>query len=137
MRKRVFGRNLGRSRGARKALFRSLIRALVISGSIETTLAKAKAVRPEVEKIMTLVREGSLAARRRVLGKLGDDKETAKKLFKTYGSIAKKRKSGFVRLTELPPRSGDNARMAKLEWTEMPVVESKENRKVKLQKAVK
>lgn len=129
MRKRVFGKKLSRGHKSRKALYRSLVRALVVNGSIVTTGAKAKVMRREVDKIMILIKDGSLAARRRVLAKLGNDRATTDELFGTYGVLTKTRSSGFTKRTLLLPRKGDNAEMARVEWVEKPVKE--EEKKVK------
>jgi large subunit ribosomal protein L17 len=137
MRKRVFGRKLGRNRNSRKALFRSLLRALVINGSITTTLPKAKAVRPEVDRVMGLVAKNNVSAKRRLMAKLGNDGETFEKLVGDYSHLCKGRKSGFTRIVALPKRVGDNAEMAKIEWVrdeaevKEPKVIEKKVRKVK------
>jgi large subunit ribosomal protein L17 len=120
MHKKVFGRKLGRGRNARKALFRSLVRALVINGKIETTRSKAKAVKGEVDKIMTWVGKDPVVGKRVVMSKLGNDKEVVNKLFSDFSAIAKKRKSGFTKSFALPPRKGDNSPMVRLEWSELP-----------------
>lgn len=135
MRKRVFGKKLGRNRNARKALFRSLTRALVVDGSIVTTEAKAKVMRREIDKIMTLVKDGSLLARRRVLAKLGNDRMTTDELFRTYEILTKTRSSGFTKRILLLPRKGDNAEMARLEWVERPVKSEEKKAKGKKVKA--
>jgi len=120
MRKKIFGKQLGRNRNSRKALFRSLIRALVLNGKIKTTKTKAKAIDKEIAKIMNLMAKESLASRRQVIARLGNDKETVKKLFSDYLPLAKNRKSGFVRKTNLLPRKGDNAPMVLVEWLKAP-----------------
>lgn len=120
MRKKIYGKQLSRGRNARKALFRSLIRAMVLSGKINTTKAKAKAVQPDIDKLMNIVASGSLAAKRAVLAKVANDKELSKKLFQDYGELAKLRKSGFTKIILLPRRKGDNAELARMEWTTMP-----------------
>jgi large subunit ribosomal protein L17 len=125
MRKKVFGRKLSRNRNSRKALFRSLVRALVLEGKIKTTVPKAKAIRPEIDKIMSLVRDGSLAARRRALSKLGNDRVVVATLFEKYANLTKDRSSGFTRIIALPERKGDNAPMAYIEWVEAPVDKNK------------
>lgn len=112
MRKKVFGKQLGRARKSRKGLFRSLVRSLVEHGSIKTTKAKSKAVLSLMEKLVTLAKKEDLAAKRNVLSMLGNDKQTMNKLFEMYKGD--KRKSGFVNLTELPLRLGDNAQMVKM-----------------------
>ncbi len=118
MRKRVFGRHLSRGRKARTALFRSLIRALVINGKIETTDAKAKAIQAEIEKLVSLVKKGTISIKRNVLSELGNDRKTVEKLFLKIGPAFKGRNSGFTRIIPLPRRTGDAAEMARIEWTE-------------------
>lgn len=118
MRKRVFGKKLGRNRKSRGNLFRSLAREMILHGSIKTTKAKAVAVRPILEHLMCLVRSNTLAARRAALGALGNDRESLRVLFDKYASLANSRNSGFVRLTPLATRRGDNARMVSLSWVE-------------------
>lgn len=129
MAKRVFGRKLGRARKAREALVRSLIRALVMHGAIKTTSAKAKAISGDVDKIMTLVAKGDLAAKRLVLSKLGNDIKLTEMLFKRYASVAKGRKSGFTRIVRLQQRRGDQAEVVRLEFVEIPPVEEKKSTK--------
>ena len=108
--KKVFGRKLSRSRPAREALFASLVRALVVSGKIVTTKAKAKAIRGMVEGYLHSARGGALNARRRIISELKNDSLTVKTLFE------KKFKS--VKLVNLPVRKGDSAEMVRLELTE-------------------
>ncbi len=116
MLKRVSGKKLSRDFGARAALRRSLVRALVTNGVLITTLAKAKAVQPMVEKLMTKVKAGTLTARRLVLARLGNDRATTDKLFGEYKELAKSRQSGFTRIVKLTARKGDRAKMARLEF---------------------
>jgi large subunit ribosomal protein L17 len=116
MRKKVFGRKLSRNTNTRKALFRSIISAFVANGQIETTKAKAKAVQPEIDKLMTLVAKNDLAARRLALKRLGNDKVTVDKLFGELKELTTKRKSGFTRIINLPDRKGDKAPMVKMEF---------------------
>jgi large subunit ribosomal protein L17 len=118
MLKRIFGKKLSRNTGSRKALFRSQIVALVEKGSIVTTKAKAKAIQGDVDKIMTMVRKESIAGRRKILAKLGNDRETVDLLFKNYLGFTKKRPSGFTRIINLGPRKGDMAEMARIEWVD-------------------
>ena len=115
MRNKIYGRQLSRERGSRKALFRSLIRGLVLSEKIVTTKAKAKAVQPELDRIMNLVGKGDLASKRAIVARLGNDKEIAKILSDKYQRLAVSRKSGFSKITKLPTRRGDNAETVVLE----------------------
>lgn len=118
MNKKVFGRKLSRSRPAREALFASLAQALVKNGKIETTRAKAKAVIPSVEKMVTLAKKGGIPARRKVLSQLDGSREVTDILFSSVAKAFSERQSGFTRLISLPRRHGDNAEMVRLEWTE-------------------
>lgn len=118
MRKMVFGRKLSRGRKSREALFRSLIKALIIYGKIETTKAKAKAIQGDIDKVVMLAKAGSLASGRRVSAFLGNDRKLTEILFGKIAKTFSARPSGFTRMTLLPSRKGDAAEMARLEWTE-------------------
>jgi len=142
MRKMVFGRKLSRGRKAREALFRSLIKALIISGKITTTKAKVKAIQGEIDKLVTLSKKGSLSAEKRVSAILGNNRVLAQtlsgKIVKAFGA----RTSGFTRMTLLSRRKGDAAEMARLEWVEKisleekkPAVKAKEEPKALPKKA--
>src|SRR3972149_5461970 len=102
MRKKVFGRHLSRGRKSRVALFRSLIRALVLNGKIVTTKAKAKAIVPLAEKLVVLGKEGSVASRRRILAALGNDREITDILFSKVALAFTKRTGGFIILVKPP-----------------------------------
>jgi len=117
VRKRVKGKKLNRNAAQRKALYRGLIVFLVEHGQIRTTLAKAKAVRPQIEKLITVARKGDLAARRRLL-KLVPDEETVKKMIDELGPRFKNRPGGYLRIVKLGPRKSDQTEMARLEWVE-------------------
>ncbi len=117
MRHRVKGKKLNRNLGQRKALYRSLLVSLVKHGQIKTTLAKAKTVRPQIEKLVTIAREGDLAARRRLL-KSVPQKEIVTKMIDEIGPRFKKRPGGYLRIVKLGPRSSDQTEMARLEWVE-------------------
>lgn len=134
MNKQIFGRKLGRNTNTRKALYRSLVRALVLHGSIKTTKAKAKAIQGEVDSLLTKAGSGSLETRRAVLGSLGNDKQTTSKLFGELAAMTKSRKSGFTRIINLPTRKGDRAKVVKLEWVDPPVVKEKRVKKEKVSK---
>lgn len=117
MRKMVFGRKLGRARKSRIALFRGLIRALVLYGKISTTLAKSKSIQGEVDKLVSLGKKGSLSDRRNALKRLGNDRKTVDTLFNKIAPAFKEKMNGFTRIIPLPPRHGDMAEMTRLEWT--------------------
>jgi len=122
MRKRVYGKQLGRNTNSRKALFRSLIASFVEHGKVKTTLSKAKAVQPEIEKILTKAKTDSVHARRVVLARLGNDREVLDKMFSQFVSISGNRDSGYTKITKLPRRRGDNTQEALIEWVDTPVV---------------
>jgi large subunit ribosomal protein L17 len=135
MKKKVFGRKLSRSRPAREALFTALTRALILSGKIVTTKAKAKAVQRTIEKYVSLAKKGDLSSRRRVLAGMDNSKSIVKTLFQKVAPAFSAKQSGFTRIVLLPKRKGDNAEMARIEWTEK--VELKEEKKEEKVKAVK
>jgi len=118
MRKMVFGRKFSRGKKGRIALLRSLVRALVLNEKITTTKARAKAIQGQVDKYLSHAKKGSLALRRKVLAETGNDRETVDVLFGKIALAFKDRKSGFTRIIPLPPRKGDHAQMARLEWVE-------------------
>lgn len=118
MRKRVFGKKLSRSRKARNALLRSLLKALIVNGKITTTKAKVKFIQGQADKLITSAKKGSLSARRKALSFLGNDRKTTDFLFLKLAPLFKDRTSGFTRITLLPRRKGDNAEMAVIEWME-------------------
>lgn len=120
MRHRVAGRKLSRSMDHRKALFRNLIAALLEHERIETTEARAKAVRSEVEKLITLANRAradesyALHARRQALRKV-QNKELVTKLFDELADDYFDRPGGYTRIVKLGPRKGDAAPMVILE----------------------
>ena len=107
-------RKFGRERGQRKALMRSLMRSLVLRGRMQTTLAKAKEVRPMMEKLVTRGRSATVANRRHIISVLGDVKATQKLLVvaKNYDGRA----GGYLRIVKMGPRKGDAAQMAVIEF---------------------
>ena len=138
MNKKVFGRKLSRSRPAREALFATLIRSMILSGKIETTMAKAKAIQGDLEHMITLAKKADIASRRRALAYLDNQREISDILFQQVGTFFKTRQSGFTRITSIPARRGDNAKMAKIEWTEKVELKAKEPKvKVKKEKTEK
>lgn len=116
MRKLKKGRILSRKRDQRKALLRSLARNLVLKEKISTTEAKAKEVRPFVEKLITKAKKGDLSSFRLVLSALANEKETARKLIKEIAPRYKARPGGYTRIIKLGPRKSDGARMAIIEF---------------------
>lgn len=114
MRHRNRGQILGRTRAARRALYRSLMRALLTHGHLTTTLAKAKAVRPLVERVITTGRHGTLTARRRIIAVTGDAR-LADRVIAVIAPRFRQRPGGYTRLLKLDRRSGDGAPTARLE----------------------
>jgi len=117
MRHKIAGRKLARSTGARKALFKIMLTELFKNERIETTEAKAKAIRPQAEKLITIARRGDLASRRRVYSELSQP-DVAKKLFEEIAPEFKGRNGGYTRTYKLGPRKGDAAEMVLLELVE-------------------
>jgi large subunit ribosomal protein L17 len=126
MNKKVFGKKLSRSRPAREALFATLVKAMIMNGKMVTTRAKAKAVVGSLEKMVTMAKKGDIAARRRALSALDNQREAAEVLFQKVGKAFSARQSGFTRIISLPRRVGDNAQMVRMEWTEVVEYGSKE-----------
>ncbi|MFN2165185.1 MAG: 50S ribosomal protein L17 [Anaerolineae bacterium] len=121
MRHKRAGRRLGRDSGHRKALYRNLTKQLFQHGVIHTTEAKAKSVRPQAEKLITLAKRGlqdnRVHAQRIAMARL-DDKVIVKKLFDDLAPRYEQRPGGYVRITKLGPRKGDGAEMVQLELVE-------------------
>jgi large subunit ribosomal protein L17 len=117
VKKRVKGKKLGRNAAQRKALYRGLLAALVKHGAIKTTLAKAKAARPSIEKLITIARKGDLTARRRLLSAV-PQKEIVEKMIKEIGPRFRNRAGGYLRIVKLGPRASDQTEMARLEFVE-------------------
>ena len=106
---------LSRDSAHRKALLRNLSRELIEHERIKTSQAKAKAVKPEVEKLITLAKGGSLHARRQALSTLGQDRFLVHKLFEEIGPRYAERPGGYTRIVKLGPRRSDSAEMVFLE----------------------
>ncbi|MGI9392159.1 MAG: 50S ribosomal protein L17 [Parvibaculales bacterium] len=110
-------RKLNRTASHRKALLANMAGALIKHEQIITTLPKAKELRPYVEKLITLGKKGSLAARRQAISKLREE-EWAKKLFDELAKRYEKREGGYIRIMKAGFRYGDNAPMAVIELVE-------------------
>ncbi|HET6642890.1 MAG TPA: 50S ribosomal protein L17 [Gaiellaceae bacterium] len=114
MRHHRSGKKLGRDSAHRKALYANLAGSLIEHGRIKTTEAKAKAVRPIAEKMITLGRRGDLAARRQALAYLRSQ-EVVHRLFADVAPRFAERNGGYLRIVKIGPRPGDGADMAYLE----------------------
>jgi len=108
------GRNFGGSSQHQKLMMANLVASLIAAEGITTTEAKAKALRPVAEKMITKARKGGLHNHRQVVKFLGD-REMASKLFDEIGPRYEDRHGGYTRIIKLGPRSGDNAPMARIE----------------------
>lgn len=110
-RHKIAGKKLNRNSASRKALYMSLARALLKNGTIKTTLAKAKALRPIVEPMITKARTNDLATKRRLFSALRD-KEVLHKLMTEIAPRFANRAGGYCRVVRCGFRAGDNAPMA-------------------------
>jgi len=112
-------RKLGRRSDQRKALLRDLTTDVIVYERIETTLPKAKEVRKQVEKMITLGKKGDLASRRKAAAYLRNEKVDGKtvlqKLFDDVAPRYQERPGGYTRILKMGPRRGDNAEMALIE----------------------
>ncbi len=106
---------LSRDSAHRRALMRNLSRELIEHERIRTSQAKAKAVKPRVEKLITLARRGDLHARRQALSELGQDKFLVHKLFEEIAPRYAERPGGYTRIVKLGPRRSDSTEMVFLE----------------------
>jgi large subunit ribosomal protein L17 len=112
------GQRLGGDAAHQKAMLGNLVASLIAAESLVTTEAKAKALRPVVEKVVTAAKkspEGSVHAHRRVVA-LIRDKDMAHKLFAEIAPRYVERPGGYTRILKLGPRQGDNAPMARIEF---------------------
>ena len=115
MRHKCLNKKLGRSKAHREALMSSLVSHLIISERIETTLPKAKQARRDAEKMVTLARKGTLAARRLAASRLRSPQAVIK-LFDHVVPAMEGRAGGYTRIVKTRRRRGDAAELALLEW---------------------
>lgn len=115
MRHKRLNKKFGRSPEHREQLIRMLCAALVINDKITTTLKKAKQARKDAEKLVTLARKGTLAARRLVAARLRSP-EATKRLFDVVVPALEGRNGGYTRITKIGARRGDAAEMCVLEF---------------------
>jgi large subunit ribosomal protein L17 len=123
MRHRKKTTKLGRTAEHRNALLANQTCSLIEHGRITTTLAKAKAVRPLAERMITLAKRGGIHARRRALALLHNNStRTVKAVGKLFSEVAPRsanRQGGYTRVVKLGPRSSDSAPMAFIEWVDL------------------
>lgn len=111
-------RKLGRDHAGRLALMRSLALALIKEEHIKTTEARAKELRPFIEKLITRGRKGDMASRRLLISRLGGSRgeEGAKKIIEDFATRYQSRAGGYTRVLKLPRRRGDASKMAVIEF---------------------
>jgi large subunit ribosomal protein L17 len=107
-------RKFGREKGERVALKRSLLRSLALRGRIQTTEAKAKEIRPMMEKLVTRAKNPTLANRRLIISAIGDEAAAKKVIAAAEGY--KERPGGYIRIVKMVQRKGDAAKMALIEF---------------------
>ena len=117
MRHRVAGRKFGRNTGQRKALFKGLAISLILNERVTTTEAKAKTIRPVVEKLVSMSRDDTEHHRRLVMSRIGSAPATAK-LFEVLGPRFEDQPGGYTRIYKIGQRKGDAAPMAMIEFVE-------------------
>jgi large subunit ribosomal protein L17 len=127
VRHRRAGKKLGRDASHRKALYSNLTGALIEHGRIETTVTKAKAVRPIAEQMITLGRRGDVHARRQATAFLRSQ-DVVHKLFSEVAPRFRERAGGYSRIVRLGPRLGDSAEMAYLELVDFSAEEQAEEK---------
>ena len=120
MRHKISGRKLQRKTGHRKALFRNMSAALIKHEQILTTQAKAKELRPYIEKLITLAKRDGLSNRRLAMSKLGDETQL-KKLFDILAERYSDREGGYTRVIKAGYRGSDAAAMAVIELVDRDV----------------
>ena len=115
MRHRKQRGKLSRSASHRKALAMNLCREVIDHERIQTSEAKAKAIKPELERLITLAKRGDMHARRQAMARLGQDKFIVYKLFEEIAPRYADREGGYTRILRLGPRKSDSTEMVFLE----------------------
>ena len=111
-------KKFGRTRKVRTGFIRSLLVNLIEREHMVTTLARAKAIRPMVEKLVTKARAGDISARRMIAARLGNNETMSKKLVEEVAPRFADRPGGYTRVVKMPQRTGDAAPMAIIEFVE-------------------
>ena len=136
MRHRKGGYKLQRDPSARRALLRGLATSIILHDRIETTITKAKAVRPQIEKVITLAKRDTLHARRQAAAYL-QEPAAVKKLFDTVGPRFADRAGGYTRIVRLGPRRGDGAELAIIELLGTQLKKKAEEKKKRKEERMK
>ena len=118
MRHKKKGRKLGRTHEARMAMLKNLSVSILLYEEITTTEAKAKEVKPIVDKVISKAKNGSLHTRRQLLAFYNNNEKVVQKLFDNLAPRFESRESGYTTMFKLGPRKGDNAPMAKVKLLE-------------------
>ena len=109
-------RKFGRERDIRNHFMRSLARSVILHGRVRTTVARAKEIRPYVEKLVTKAGKDTLAMRRLLLSRLSNDEAVVRKLFREIGPKYRDRQGGYTRITKVEPRPGSARTVAVIEF---------------------
>lgn len=109
-------RRFGRTKNGRIALMKGLVLAMIAHGRIETTEAKAKELRPMIEKMITLANKGTISSHRLLVSRIYNQKAPASKIIKEIAPKYKGQNGGYTRITKLPARLGDASKMAVIEF---------------------
>ena len=128
MRHRLGHKKLNRTSEHRKALIKNMLNSLVKYEQITTTLPKAKVLRPEAEKLITIGKKNTLANTKRLVSKL-QNIQTVNKIRKTLSKRYEARKGGYIRIIKAGYRYGDNAPMAVIEFVDRDIEAKKIDRK--------
>ena len=116
MRHRMKGTKLGRIKKRRGSMIKNLVLSVVLYEKINTTLAKAKATLPVVERLIHRAKPGDLNAKRYLMQRLFNNELLVKKMIKEIAPRYTKKEGGYLRIIKLKPREGDKAKMARLEF---------------------
>lgn len=120
MKKKVFGRKLKRDINERKALFKGLMSSLVLNEKIETTESKAKAIRAEIDKLVTRAKKDTQLAKKLLAPKLSP--EALEKMIRDIAPRFNSRQGGYTKMARIGKRFGDDATMVLIEWSEQKIV---------------
>lgn len=126
MRKNVFGRQFSRDTNQRKSLFKSLISSLILDESIKTTMEKAKAIKGDADKVISMAKRGDEKLARQLLQRSLGTVEI-EKVIKDLAPRLSGRTSGYTRIIKLGRRFSDNASMVVMEWVVKPEIKEQSN----------
>ena len=130
MRHKIGYRKLNKTSEHRKALFKNMLNSLIKYEQIITTLPKAKELKPQIDKVITLGKKNELNNKKRLFSKL-QDKKTVKKVFDVLSQRYNKRNGGYSRVLKAGFRTGDDAPMAVIELVDRDLEAKKVDRKKK------